>query len=72
MPSQYVREDPRYHQRFKAAVELLKMWRNLVQESERGAPRYWIVPGAALNTLVAWTDDYLQYPEILPQEGNSR
>lgn len=36
---------------------LLRMWRNLVNEG--GVPRYTITPGAALNTLVTWTDDYL-------------
>jgi hypothetical protein len=33
---------------------LLKMWRDLVQEG--GVPRYTVLPGAALNTLVGWTD----------------
>lgn len=35
-------------------VELLRMWRNLVIEG--GVPRYTVLPGAALNTLVGWTD----------------
>lgn len=36
------------------AVALLRQWRSLVQEG--GVPRYTVLPGAALNTLVGYTD----------------
>jgi hypothetical protein len=44
-----------------SARDLLKMWRDLVVESD-GVPRYTVLPGAALNTLVGWTDDELTRP----------
>lgn len=70
MSNKFPSDDPRYHDRFTAAVELLKMWRNMVQEGP-GVPRYVILPGAALNTLVTWTDDYLRHPENnVPKVGD--
>jgi hypothetical protein len=40
------------------ALELLRLGRSLVTEG--GVPRYTITPGAALNTLVTWTDAALR------------
>lgn len=65
----YPPDDPRYHDRFQAAVELLKMWRNLVQEGP-GTPRCVILPGPALNTLVGWTDSFLDHPANVPEYGD--
>ena len=42
----------------EADVGLLRMWRDLVIEG--GVPRYTVLPGAALNTLVTWTDAALR------------
>lgn len=55
--------DPRYEDRCQAAVELLRMWRNMVDEGP-GVPRYVVLPGSALNTMVEWTDSFLAYPDI--------
>lgn len=43
----------------RQALDLLKMWRNNVKEG--GVPRYTcdIIPGAALNVLVTWTDQFI-------------
>lgn len=67
MSDKFDPEDPRYHERFTAAVELLRMWRNLVDEG-RGVPRYVVLPGSALNTLVGWTDSFLAHPDT-PKSG---
>lgn len=70
MSNKFQPEDQRYHDRFTAAVELLKMWRNMVQDGP-GVPRYVILPGSALNTLVTWTDDYLRHPAAdIPKSGD--
>lgn len=70
MTSKYQTDEQHYHERFQAAVELLKMWRNLVQEGP-GVPRYVVLPGAGLNTLVTWTDDYLSHPlSNIPKIGD--
>jgi hypothetical protein len=72
MSDKFDTEDPRYHERFAAAVELLRMWRNLVDEGN-GVPRFVILPGAALNTVVKWTDDFLRHPATelnTPKCGN--
>lgn len=58
----YPPEDPRFQDRFAAAIELLRIWRALAIESNGGVPRYNIAPGAALNQLVEWTDDFLDHP----------
>ena len=42
-------------------AELLRMWRDLVIEG--GVPRYTVLPGAVLNTLVTWTDAALANQE---------
>ncbi len=46
------------------ALELLKMWRELVIEG--GVPRYTVLPGAALNMLVGWTDAALREARTPP------
>lgn len=45
-------------ERVKRLDELLRQWRSLVREG--GVPRYTVIPGAALNTVVTWTDAALK------------
>lgn len=61
------------------AASLLRMWRDLVIEG--GVPRYTVLPGAALNTLVTMTDRFLasaieagtdETPQAAQPEGQER